>query len=81
MEKLKIKDYEDFVKDPSSGGIININKKEYEAYMRKKELLSQRAKEQKALSSKVESLESDINNIRSDVNDIKKILYSIADKL
>ena len=81
MEKLRIKDYEEYVKDPSTGGIINTNRQEYEAYMRKKELLTQKAKEQKALSNKVESLESDINNIKSDLNDIKSLLSSIASKL
>jgi trans-2-enoyl-CoA reductase len=81
MERLKIKGYEDFVKDPSTGAIINTNRQEYEAYMRQKALLSQRANQQKALSNKVESLETDINNIKSDINDIKSLLSSIASKL
>jgi len=81
MERLKIKGYEDFVKDPSTGGIINTNRQEYEAYMKQKALLSQRANQQKALSNKVETLETDINNIKSDINDIKSLLSSIASKL
>ena len=81
MERLKVKGYEDFVKDPSTGSIINTNRQEYEAYMRQKALLSQRANQQKALSNKVESLEIDINNIKSDINDIKSLLSSIASKL
>lgn len=81
MERIKVKDYDDYVKDPVNGGIINTNKKEYEAYMRKKAYLTQQSKDQKALSNKVESLEKDINNIKFDVGEIKSLLSSIASKL
>lgn len=77
----QVKDYKDFVYDPSSNGIINTNLSEYEAYKAKKESLIKKAKEQKALGERVESLESDINNIKSDIDEIKSLLGSIARKL
>ncbi len=77
----KVKDYENFVIDPSSGGIINTNINEYKAYKKQKEALLKKAKEQSTLSNKIESLESDINNIKSDIDIIKTLLSAIKSKL
>jgi hypothetical protein len=78
---IKVKGYNNLVKDPSSGGVVNNDPIAYKNYIKKKELAKKRLEEEKELESKVISLESDINNIKSDVSDIKELLNNLISRI
>ena len=67
MAYLKIEGHEGYVKDPTSGVVLNVNQEEIDA-----------AKTRKALRKQQEE---DINNLKNEVSDIKNMLGKIIEKL
>ena len=67
MAYLKIEGQEGYVKDPSSGVVLNVNQEEINA-----------AKTRRALRKQQEE---DINNLKNEVSDIKNMLSKIIEKL
>ena len=57
---LKIQDTDSFVKDPITGALININKKEHDEYIRKKRDL----RKQKELASEVQTIKDELSTIK-----------------
>lgn len=70
----QVQGYSNFVKDPSTGGIINNDPVAYQKYIKQKNIAKQKLEKEKELQNKVITLESDINNIKSDVTEIKNLL-------
>ena len=62
-------DKEDFLKDLSTGALINKNKGALDKY-----------KKAKAQSNKVENLECEIQDIKSELNSIRELLIQIANR-
>jgi hypothetical protein len=62
-------DNEDFLKDLSTGALINKNKGALDKYKRAK-----------AHSNKVENLECEIQDIKSELNSIRELLIQIANR-
>ena len=58
MSLIKVKDYDGFYKDTSSGAVINKNNSDYQQYVETRDrLLSEK--------ERLDSIESDINDIKS----------------
>lgn len=72
MEYLKIKGYDNFVRDPKTNSIVNTNMNEYNEYISRKQLKN--AEEQK-----IQNLESDVARIKDDLNEIKNLLGRLLD--
>lgn len=73
----RIEGYNNLVKDPSSGGVVNNDPAAYEKYIKQKTIAKQKLEKEKELQNKVITLESDINNIKSDVTEIKNLLGTL----
>jgi hypothetical protein len=74
MEKLKVKDHPDLVRDPRSGAIINENSNSYKNYI---ESYKRKMQEQSQLEGAIE----DINNLKEEVSEIKNLLIEILKKV
>ena len=65
MSLIKVKDYDGFYKDTSSGAVINKNNSDYQQYVETRD----------RLFSEKERLDS----IESDINDIKSLLLKVLE--
>ena len=64
---IKVKDHESLRRDPQSGAILNIDKQEYVAYLKK-----QRRAE------RLEQVESRVYDMQGDISDIKQMLEKLV---
>ena len=64
---IKVKDHENLRRDPQSGAIVNINKQEYTAYLKKQQK-----------SQRLEHVESKVYDMQDDISDIKKMLEKLV---
>ena len=69
MSGVKVKDHENLRRDPHSQAIINIDKQEYVAYLKKR---------QKA--ERLEQVESKVYDMQNDIKDIKQMLQQLVSK-
>ena len=65
----KVKDHDNLRRDPHSKAILNVDKQEYVAYLRK---------QQKA--QRLEHVESKVYDLQSDIKDIKQMLQQLVSK-
>jgi len=66
---IKVKDHENLRRDPHSQAIINVDKQEYVAYLKK---------QQKA--QRLEQVESKVYDMQNDIKDIKQMLQQLVSK-
>lgn len=60
---------EGYVKDMSSGAVLNTDRAAFRAFKARKQQMS-----------RVESLEEDVNSIKEDLNEIRSLLLQIANR-
>jgi hypothetical protein len=80
MNLVDVEGFTNLKKDPSSGGVVNVDKKSYMNYMASKNIALQRRKEHMATNETVTHLQEQINTIKGDLVDIKTILLKILEK-
>lgn len=80
MTMVKVEGYSSYVKDTSSGGIINLDKSSYEARLRSKALVKREEEQKKQTQYAIANLQSEINTIKSDVSDIREMLLQLIQK-
>ena len=68
-DMIKVKDHENLRRDPHSQAIINVDKQEYVAYLKK---------QQKA--QRLEQVESKVYDMQNDIKDIKQMLEQLVSK-
>ena len=68
-ELHKVEDHENLRRDPHSKAILNVDKQEYVAYLRK---------QQKA--QRLEHVESKVYDLQNDIKDIKQMLQQLVSK-
>ena len=56
-----------FSERPRNGSIVNVNKTEYEQYLARREVKSEK-------NQKVQNLEDELANIKGDIDEIKSLL-------
>ena len=66
---LKVKDHDHLRRDPHSKAIVNTDKQQYVAYLKK---------QQKA--ERLEHVESKVYDLQSDIKDIKQMLQQLVSK-
>lgn len=64
---IKVKDHENLRRDPQSGAILNVDKQEYIAYLKK-----QRRAE------RLDHVESRVYDMQGDISDIKQMLEKLV---
>lgn len=72
MDYLKVKDHNNLVRDQNTQAILNVDMKEYNNYMKLKQI-----KENEA--NRVKKLESDVSDMKNDLTDIKNLLRNLID--
>tara|TARA_Y100000361_G_C10842852_1_gene180405 strand:- start:210 stop:437 length:228 start_codon:yes stop_codon:yes gene_type:complete len=70
MEKYTVEGHSDLARDPNNGSIINVNKTEYQQYLARREVKSEK-------NQKVQNLENELANMRGDIDEIKSLLKEL----
>ena len=70
MEKYTVKGHSDLARDPNNGSIINVNKTEYNQYLTRREVKSEK-------NQKVQNIEDELTNIKGDIDEIKLLLKEL----
>lgn len=72
MDYIKVKDHRNLIRDQKTQAILNVDMKEYNNYMKMKQIKDDE-------SNRVKKLESDVSDMKDDLNDIKNLLRSLID--
>jgi hypothetical protein len=80
MSLLSVEGYTNLKKDPSSGGVVNIDKTGYEAYKRQRAFARRNIDQQRVTHDSVVHLQDQINNIKDDLDGIKNMLLQLIQK-
>ena len=72
MSLIKVKDYDGFYKDTSSGAIVNKNKSDYEKYIENRKRLTSE-------KERLNSIENNVDELKNDINDIKSLLLKVLE--
>ena len=73
MKYLKVNGHDDLVRDVETGAIVNVNVREYENYIKIKEIKQREEK-------RVSNLEDEMSNIKNDLNEIKNLLRGLSNE-
>jgi predicted transcriptional regulator len=72
MEYIRVKGFDNLIRDSKTNSIINTNMNEYNEYLERKKLKNKE-------NEKIENLESDVSNIKGDLDEIKNLLRKLVD--
>lgn len=70
---LKVEGYDDLLKDPVTGVVVNTNKSAYEQYLAKR-------RKDEHVTKQIESQAMEIQSLKSDLSEIKNLLTQILNK-
>jgi hypothetical protein len=70
---IKVEGYDDLLKDPVTGVVVNVNKTAYEQHVAKKRM-------QQNVQKQFESHAREIQEIKSELGDIKNLLTQLLNK-
>lgn len=70
MEKYTVEGHSDLARDPNNGSIINVNKTEYNQYLARREVKSEK-------TQKVQNIEDELTNMKGDIDEIKSLLKEL----
>ncbi len=68
---VKVKDHENFLRDPKTNGIINTNLGQYEEYIARRDAAN------KAKDDEV-AMKEDLDNLKGEINEIKSLLKELV---
>lgn len=80
MNLVQVEGYSNLKKDTSSGGVINTDKRGYQAYKANKRIALQKYQEQEQQNMEVNQLRGEINTIKSEMSEIKTLLTKLLEK-
>jgi len=80
MNLVQVEGYSNLKKDTSSGGVINTDKRGYEAYKANRKLALQKFQEQEQKHMEVNELRGEINTLKGDMIEIKTLLTKLLEK-
>jgi len=70
MEKYTVDGHSDLARDPENGSIVNVNKTEYNQYLARREVKSEK-------NQKVQNIEDELTNMKGDIDEIKLLLKEL----
>ena len=70
MEKYTVEGHSDLARDPRTDSIINVNKTEFEQYLARREVKSEK-------NQKVQNLEDELASMKGDIDEIKSLLKEL----
>ena len=65
-----MKGHKDLARDPSTNAVLNVNTLEYQQYLARREVKSNR-------NDKIQNIEDDFANMKSELNEIKSLLKEL----
>jgi predicted transcriptional regulator len=71
MNYSNVKGHTDFIRDNSTGAILNNNSSEYDNYLKR------RAKRQQG-EDRIDNMEDDLKSLKDDINEIKTLLRALS---
>ena len=80
MSLVSVEGYSNLKKDTSTGGVINTDKRGYEAYMANKRIAIQKHQEQEQQNLTVSTLQNEINTMKGEMTEIKSLLIKLLEK-
>lgn len=80
MSLLNIDGFNSLKKDPSSGGVVNVDKSSYQNYMKNRAAAQAVAQANANTASAVSGMQDKINSIESEMNEIKQLLIQLIQK-
>ena len=70
MYKRQVEGHSDLARDPRTGSIVNVNKTEYDQYLARREVKSEK-------NQKVQNLEKELASMKGDIDEIKSLLKEL----
>ena len=70
MEKYTVEGHSDLARNPQNGSIVNVNNMEYEQYLARREVKSEK-------NQKVQNLEDELVSMKGDIDEIKSLLKEL----
>ena len=68
--KYTVEGHSDLARDPNNGSIINVNRTEYNQYLARREVKSEK-------TQKVQNIEDELANMKGDIDEIKSLLKEL----
>ena len=70
MEKYTVEGHSDLARNPQNGSIVNVNNIEYQQYLARREVKSEK-------KQKVQNLEDELATMKDDIDEIKSLLKEL----
>ena len=70
METYTQKGHKDLARDPETNAILNVNSMEYQQYLSRREVKSEK-------NQKVHTMEEEVANIKGEIDEIKSLLKEL----
>lgn len=67
---IKVEGYQNLYRDPSTGAIVNTDRRAYLEYVRKRNLRLKEEREKKSLEEEVTSLQNEVAELKKLVHDL-----------
>ena len=70
MNFYELDGHKDLARDPSTNAVLNVNSLEYQQYLARREVKSEK-------NDKIQNIEDDFDNMKSELNEIKSLLKEL----
>jgi len=70
MEFYGLEGHKDLARDPETNAILNVNSMEYQQYLSRREVKSEK-------NQKVQTMEEEVANIKGEIDEIKSLLKEL----
>ena len=70
MNFYELDGHKDLARDPSTNAVLNVNSLEYQQYLARREVKSEK-------NDKIQNIEDDFANMKSELNEIKSLLKEL----
>ena len=70
MDFYELEGHKDLARDPSTNAVLNVNTLEYQQYLARREVKSEK-------NDKIQNIEDDFANMKSELNEIKSLLKEL----
>lgn len=70
MDFYGLEGHKDLARDPQTNAVVNVNSMEYQQYLSRREVKSEK-------NQRVQTIEEEVANIKGDINEIKSLLKEL----
>lgn len=70
MDFYGLEGHKDLARDPKTNAVVNVNSMEYQQYLSRREVKSEK-------NQRVQTIEEEVANIKGDINEIKSLLKEL----